>query len=104
MHNAINNPPASVFFTCVDGIKRHGINFEDLSAHEKAIWLEFTGYVAACIASRITSVLPTPDKCRRASDAIALQVRAEALQVLQEAAHVAERSPAVMASKEMRRQ
>jgi hypothetical protein len=93
MHNAINNPPASVFFTCVEGVRRHGINFEDLNAHERTIWLEFTGFVAASIAARITSVLPAPDKCRRASDAIALQVRAEALQVLQEAAHVAERSP-----------
>jgi hypothetical protein len=88
MQTAITNPPSSVFFTCVEGIKRHGLNFDQMDANERAFLLEYTAWVATCITSRLTSKLPAPEMCRRASDATALQVRAEALQVLQEAHHL----------------
>lgn len=93
MQAAFKNPPASVHDTFLAYFEHYGIKPADLSPDESARVLEIVAFTYTCAVGRMTAKLPPPEHCRRNTDAIALQMRDEALQVLREVAHATESTP-----------
>lgn len=94
MKEAFSNPPASVYDTFVACLARHGMTPETISPMERGLILEMVAFSYTCAVGRMCANLPPPERCRRDSDKVALQMRTEALQVLHEVAHATEQPQA----------
>lgn len=87
MEQTFRSPPASVHDTFVACLARFGLAPDDLPRAERERIMEVVRFAYTAAMGRLCAQLPPPDKCRRSTDKVALQMLEEVGRALQEVAH-----------------